>query len=114
MGSDDYERVVEDMRLSSGLPWALPVCLAVEDAPTGDRIALADEQGRPLAVLEVEEVFEYDKEREAAQCFLTQDNAHPGVARIYNQPDHYVAGPVTVFERLDPPFPQLHKDPKET
>ena len=114
MGREDYERVVEEMRLASGLPWALPVCLAVEAPPTGDRIALADEQGRPLAVLEVQDVYEYDQEREAAQCFRTTDEEHPGVARLYAQHDHYVAGPVTVFERLEPAFPQLHKDPAQT
>src|SRR5919198_1123117 len=63
MGAEDYERVVEEMRLANGLPWALPVCLAVVEAPGGDEVALADETGRPLAVLEVEEVFAYDKER---------------------------------------------------
>jgi ATP sulfurylase len=46
------------MHLTNGLPWALPVCLAVDEAPAGDTVALADEAGRPLAVLEVEEVFE--------------------------------------------------------
>ncbi len=114
MGREDYERVVEEMRLANDLPWALPVCLAVEDAPSGGRIALADESGRPLAVLEVEDVYQYDKEREASQCFRTIDDQHPGVARLYAQHDRYVAGPVTVFERLEPSFPQLHKDPAET
>ena len=93
------------MRLANGLAWALPVCLAVESAPSGDRIALADESGRVLAVLDVEEVFDYDKEREAVQCFRTTDDAHPGVARLYAQHDRYVAGPVTVFERWSPRSP---------
>jgi sulfate adenylyltransferase len=114
MGREDYERVVEEMRLGSGLPWALPVCLAVEAPPSGDRIALADEEGRPLAVLDVEEVYEYDKEREAAQCFRTTDEEHPGVARLFAQHPNYVAGSLTVFERLEPAFPQLHKDPAAT
>jgi sulfate adenylyltransferase len=114
MAREDYERVLEEMRLAGGLPWALPVCLAVEHAPAGDRIALADETGRPLAVLEVEEVYEYDKEREAEKAFRTTDGEHPGVARLYAQHDRYVAGPVTVFERLEPPFTELHRDPAET
>jgi sulfate adenylyltransferase len=114
MSSADYERVVEEMRLASGLPWALPVCLAVESDPSGDRIALADESGRPLAVLEVEEIYSYDKEREAERCFRTTDDAHPGVARLYGQPDRYVAGAVTAFERQAPSFPELHKDPRDT
>jgi sulfate adenylyltransferase len=111
---EDYEHVVEEMRLAGGLPWALPVCLAVPEVPRGDRVALADKSGRVLAVLDVEEAYEYDKEREAERCFRTTDEAHPGVARLYAQHDRYLAGTVTVFERLQPSFPELHKDPRET
>ena len=114
MGREDYERVVEEMRLASGLVWALPVCLAVAQAPKSDRVALTDAAGRELAVVEVEDVYPYDKEREAAQCFRTTDAAHPGVARLYGQPELYVGGAVTVFERQAPAFPELHKDPAET
>jgi sulfate adenylyltransferase len=114
MVRQDYERVVEEMHLANGLPWALPVCLAVAEPPRGDRVALADEHGRRLAVLDVEEVYEYDKEREAERCFRTADAEHPGVARLYGQASLYLAGPVTVFTRQEPPFPQLAKDPAET
>jgi sulfate adenylyltransferase len=114
IGREDYERVVEEMRLASGLAWALPVCLAVPEAPKRDRVALADETGRRLAVLDVEEVFPYDKEREAEQCFRTTDQEHPGVGRLYAQHELYLAGQVTVFERLEPAFPELHRDPTET
>jgi sulfate adenylyltransferase len=114
MGKADYEGVVESMRLANGLPWALPVCLAVAKAPKGDQVVLADESGKPLAVLEVEDVYPYDREREAEQCFRTTDGEHPGVARLYGQHGLYLAGPVTVFERSEPGFPTLHKDPAET
>jgi sulfate adenylyltransferase len=114
MGREDYESVLETMHLASGLPWALPVCLAVDDAPRGDRVALVDERDRPLAVLEVEEVFDYDKEREAELCFRTRDEAHPGVARLYAQRPRYLAGRVTVFERATPEFPELALDPADT
>jgi sulfate adenylyltransferase len=114
MARDDYERVVEEMHLVNGLPWALPVCLAVAKAPKGARVVLADGEGVPLAVLDVEDVFPYDKEREAERCFRTTDAGHPGVARLYEQEELYLAGPVTVFRRQAPPFPELHKDPRET
>ena len=114
MGQEDYERVVDEMRLAGGLPWALPVCLAVPAAPAGDRVALADESGRKLAVLDVEGVYDYDKEREAERCFRTTEEEHPGVARLYAQHDHYLAGRVTVFDRVEPSFPELAKDPAET
>jgi sulfate adenylyltransferase len=114
MARHDYERVVDEMRLGNGLPWALPVCLAVDREPDGDRAALTDAAGTPLAVLDVEQVYEYDREREAERCFRTTDEAHPGVARLYEQKPLYLAGRVTVFERVEPPFPQLAFDPAQT
>ena len=114
MGRDDYERVVDEMRLVRGLPWALPVCLAVDRSPQDDRVALADQRGRKLAVLDVDDVYEYDREREAERCFRTTDEAHPGVARLYAQKPLYVSGRVTVFERAEPEFPELALDPAET
>jgi sulfate adenylyltransferase len=114
MNRHDYERVVEEMRLARGLPWALPVCLAVDRAPDDDQVVLADEAGTPLAVLEVDEAYEYDKEREAERCFRTIEDDHPGVARLYAQKPLYLAGRVTVFERAEPSFPELALDPADT
>ena len=114
MGRDDYDRVLEDMRLAKGLPWALPVCLAVDHEPQGDEVTLTDEAGTPYATLEVDEVFEYDKEREARNAFRTTDDAHPGVARLYAQKPLYLAGKVTVFRRFAPAFPELALDPADT
>jgi sulfate adenylyltransferase len=114
MGQDDYESVLESMRLANGLPWALPVCLAVNEAPKGDRVALSDRSGRIYGVLEVMSVYTYIKGFEAERAFGTTDSDHPGVARLYDQAPLYVSGPVTVFDRVDPPFPELSKDPAET
>ena len=114
MGREDYERVVEEMRLASGLAWALPVCLAVPAAPSGDRVALAGEDGSLYGVLDVEEVFDYDREREAEQCFRTTDEAHPGVARLFAQSPLYLGGRIAVFARPEPAFPELALDPAQT
>jgi sulfate adenylyltransferase len=114
MGRQDYRRVLEEMRLSTGVPWALPVCLAVARPPKGDRVALSDRQGQPLAVLDVADAFRYDKDVEAQLCYGTTDQAHPGVARLYAQESLYLAGRVSVFERPRPPFRDLALDPIET
>jgi sulfate adenylyltransferase len=114
MGEADYQRVVEELKLADGTVWALPVTLAVAAAPKGDRVALADESGQLLATLDVAGVYGYDKQHEAERCFRTTEDAHPGVARIYGQPDLYVAGEVTVFERPQQPFPDLALDPADT
>ena len=48
------------------------------------------------------------------QCFRTTDGEHPGVAQLYAQDGSYLAGPVTVFERPEPDFPELHRIPADT
>jgi sulfate adenylyltransferase len=114
IGQDDYASVLEEMRLANGLPWAIPVCLAVDDVPRGDRVALADDRGRKLAVLEVTSMYVYSKGAEAQQIFRTTDTNHPGVARLYAQKDHYLSGRVTVFARPEPPFAEIALDPHDT
>jgi sulfate adenylyltransferase len=114
MGRADYEGSVEGMHLADGTIWALPVTLAVAEAPRGERVALASEDGTLLAVLDVAEVFAYDARHEAELCFRTTEEAHPGVARLYGQPGQYLAGDVTVFERPRPSFPELALDPEQT
>ncbi len=99
----DYETVVDSMRLSDGVVWALPVTLAVskEDADKiaeGSEIALGG-GGKVVGIMHVTEKFTYDKKREAQQCFGTTEEAHPGVARLYRQGDVYLGGPVWVIDR---------------
>ena len=53
MGRDDYASVLDDMHLAGGLPWALPVCLAVDAAPTGDVVALAEHELLPRTDIDV-------------------------------------------------------------
>jgi sulfate adenylyltransferase len=114
MGRDDYLRVLGEMRLADGLPWALPVCLAVERAPRGHRVALTDSAGTPMAVLDVEDVYEYDRRHEAGSCFGTTEAQHPGVRRVLRQHPLYLAGRVTVFRRAPSAFPEIALDPADT
>src|SRR4029079_1797237 len=100
--------------LSMSLPWGLPFGLGGGREPEGDQVALTDADGTALAVLDVDGVYEYDKEREAERCFRTTDDAPPGVKRLYDQKPFYLAGRVTVFERAEPAFPELAKDPAQT
>jgi sulfate adenylyltransferase/3'-phosphoadenosine 5'-phosphosulfate synthase len=100
----DYDCVVDSMRLSDGLVWALPVTLAVTEEQAarvkeGSEIALTDGEGKIVGLMQVTDKFTYDKDREAQQCFGTTDRAHPGVARIYEQGDIYLGGPVWVVDR---------------
>ena len=84
MTRSDYEPVVTSMRLGNGLPWSIPVVLAVdrEEAPkVGTRAALYDGEGRLRGVIEVEDVFEHDKVREAKDVYRTEDKNASGRRR---------------------------------
>ncbi|HEV8663134.1 MAG TPA: sulfate adenylyltransferase [Candidatus Methylomirabilis sp.] len=120
MGEADYRRVVGEMRLASGLVWSLPITLAVsrergEGLRAGEEVALLAEDGEPLALLEVAEVYPYDREREAREVFRTTDPAHPGVAALYRQGELLVGGQVTLLADppADPPGP-FPRYPAET
>ena len=119
MTHDQYRLVVEEMHLPGGLPWSLPVTLAAsrEEASAlsdGQQVALADDAGEPLAVLDLEERFDYDKEGEAEQVYRTTENAHPGVAALYAQGDVLLGGRVTVFRRPAAAFAEYRLTPAQT
>ena len=108
----DYETVVESMRLSDGLIWAMPVTKAVtrEQAATikeGQEVTLVDEAGEAMAIMQVTDIYPYDKKREAEKCFGTTEDKHPGVARLYAQGDVLIGGPIQVLRR--PAYTQFNE-----
>jgi sulfate adenylyltransferase len=93
----DYERVVDEMRLSSGAVWSIPITLSVkgDQRPALDTtVDIVDEAGVLRAYLDVEEMYAYDKAREARQVYGTEEAAHPGVAAVYAQGELLVGGRV--------------------
>ncbi len=120
MTRQDYGQVVEDMHLENGLVWSLPITLAIDKA-TYDRIknqaqvALVDQGGIPLALMDVEDIFTYDKEREAEKVFRTKDPAHPGVAYVLKQGEFLLGGAITMLNRPTyNRFNEYRRDPAET
>ena len=120
MGEADYRGVLDGMRLASGLPWSIPVTLAVsaDDADRlaiGGDVALVDADERIVGILELAEKYRYDKAQEAQQVFRTTEEAHPAVARIMAAGDVYLAGDVSVLAGpLDPPFAEFRRTPAQT
>jgi sulfate adenylyltransferase len=119
MTSADYKSVLQHMHLADGLPWSLPVTLSAskEDAKAyeGKQIALGDETGTFLAIMDVEEAYEYDKQEEARLAYRTEEEAHPGVAAVYTQGDVLLGGPIRLFERQKhTEFLEHRRDPKDT
>ena len=116
---EDYESVVEEMRLPDGLVWSLPVTLATneETAQTlkeGSEVALVNGEGEPVATMLLRERYRYDKEREAHMVYRTTDGDHPGVAALHRQGEVLLGGEVELIQTTDrSPFPGYYYEPGE-
>nr|WP_282956861.1 sulfate adenylyltransferase [Bacillus mediterraneensis] len=119
MGQNDYKSVIENMRLSSGLPWSIPVTLAISEQEAaqlsyGDNVDLIRD-GERYGTMTVTDMFTPDKKTEAEKVFRTTDIDHPGVQKLYSRPNIYIGGPVAVFKRVKrDQFSQYFLTPAET
>jgi len=87
------------MHLANGFPWPIPITLPVtkEEARcinVGDEIAVYNNEGELSGGIQVEEMFEYDKQEETRLVYKTIDSNHPGVKKLFGQGDMYVAGAI--------------------
>ncbi len=115
----DYLGSVNDMHLSNGLPWSIPITLPVsaeqaESLREGMQIALVNGHGTLQAVMTIEEKFGYDKEHEASKVYRTTEEAHPGVKVLYQQGDVLVGGPVRVVALQHQAFAQYRFTPAQS
>jgi len=118
MNEDDYNSVVETMRLTDGSVFPIPIVLDVEEnSPyaVGDIILLCDPFGNPLATMNVESRFTPDKSKEAKLVYGTEDTMHPGVQYLFDEMHSvYVGGTV---EKIALPtrhdFTQFRSTPAE-
>jgi sulfate adenylyltransferase len=106
----DYDAVVADMRLASGVLWPIPVTLDVsqefaDSIKSGDRIALRDLEGVVIATLDVGDIWTPDKKAEALGVYGTSDEAHPAVHYLNN-----IANPVYVGGKLRGVEAPIHYD----
>ncbi|MFD1413515.1 sulfate adenylyltransferase [Oceanobacillus jeddahense] len=119
MGKADYESVVSDMRLADGTVWSIPITLPVSET-TANTLEIGTHakltfNNEVYGVIEITEVFEPNKWKEAKQVYQTDDQAHPGVKKLFERPDYYAAGPITLIKRLQRDrFQAYYLDPKET
>jgi sulfate adenylyltransferase len=114
MGKADYERVVQEMRLADGTLFPIPITLPVPTHQLGRAIALRSPNNDVIAVMSVEEVFEWNPTSEALHVYGTTDVRHPLVAEMASWPKFYASGAIRVLnlpKHYD--FPQLRRTPAE-
>jgi len=115
MGKADYLRTIGEMRLSGGAPFPVPVTLPAvlpDHAHIGTEIVLRSPNNQTMAIMLVEEVFEWDYPTEARQVCGTNDVRHPLVAEMASWPRWYISGPLRVLnlpKHYD--FPEFRQTP---
>lgn len=108
---DDYKQVVENLRLKNGLVFSIPITLSatkeeIKNLKENEDIALLNDK-EVLGILSLQQIYKYDKNKEAELVYRTTDKAHPGVAYLYSQGDFLLGGKVSLIN------PVLHKEFKE-
>ncbi|MCH7549785.1 MAG: sulfate adenylyltransferase [Candidatus Krumholzibacteriota bacterium] len=120
MRHDEYESVLERMRLPMGLPWSLPVTLSLKDSPAASMtppfvVALRAPEGDIAGVMSVEDTYPVSATSEAQRALGTTDSAHPGVQYLESLGSTYAGGRVYAFARSTPdPFAEYNRSPAET
>ncbi len=120
MGEGEYHSVCDNMMLTDGTLWPMPITCAVDietadRVSVGDRVALTDDAGRLLGYLNVDEKYKQDKRKQATKAFGTDDPAHPGVRTTFEEGDVCLAGRIDVVTpRHAPIFAQQRLTPVQT
>ena len=120
LSQQDFENVVEKGRLANDIPWTIPIVLDVDEstahfAKDDGSVLLKNPDGLGVAVLNVEEVFSFDKGKTVQGVYGTTDDSHPGVAKIMSMNDFLVSGKIDYItrpENID--IRKLRMTPQET
>ncbi len=118
MGKKELISVLNNSRLPNGIPWTIPIVLDISEKERKELISeegvILTHKGRKTAFLEIESIFQWDKEDFAEKVYRTRDRAHPGVSRTYGLKDYFLSGDIFLLEGIQEPFPEFNLSPKET
>jgi len=121
MGEEDWRGVCQDMKLTDGVFWPIPITVSAAQAladqiEIGEDVALLDgETQQIMAILTVEDKYSPDLTLQCEKVFGTADESHPGVAKVLAQPPVNLGGSVKVIEEgwFPSEFSELYIRPDE-
>lgn len=112
----DYTSVLNSGRLTTDIPWTIPIVLDISpdnEVRAGNDAALVAD-GKPIAIIHVEDIYQYDKEEMAQKTFGTTDVRHPGVAKVHGMKELLVGGKIDLIDEPQMPFAEHYLRPEET
>jgi len=116
---NDLENVLQEKRLGDDTPWTIPILLdfdkkEIKDLKKGDSILLTNTETGLLSILDIDEIYTFDKKTLAQSVYGTQDTSHPGVANVHNMKQLLLGGKITLLESKTREFDEYNLTPKET
>ncbi len=122
MTKADWQGVCDNYQMANGLFWPIPITLSTNQGKAdsisiGEEVALVDEEsGEIMGTMKVTEKYTIDKAHECQCVFKTTDMEHPGVAKVMEQEDVNLAGPVKVLSEGSFPteFEGIYMTPAQT
>ena len=113
---NDLENVVNKKRLEDDTPWTIPIMLDSDNkiVSEGEILLLTNKDNNLRALLNVEEIFEFDQKLIAEKVFKTLDDKHPGVSNIYNTKKYFLGGNILLLDGKSKEFEKYHLTPRET
>ncbi|MFX1311008.1 MAG: sulfate adenylyltransferase [Promethearchaeota archaeon] len=119
MNQNDYQSVLEHMYLENNFAWPIPIVLDITEEKAkvlnnDDRVLLMDENENLIALMDIEDIYMYDKKEYSEKVYGTVDQNHPGVANVFNMKERLVSGEIFLINEPKPVFPELDLKPIET
>jgi sulfate adenylyltransferase len=113
---NDLENVVKEKRLESDTPWTIPILLDSDkkEINEGETVLLINKENGVKALLDIEEIYTYNKKNLSKEIYGTQDEKHPGVANIYKMKQNFIGGEISLIEYKSREFDNYNLSPKET
>lgn len=101
MIQEDFLNVLKEGRLSNSIPWTMPIILDTEKEIAKQmkelRVVALCSHGEKFGIMNVEEIYGYEKENVANAVYGTTDVNHPGVNRLFKMKEFLVGGGVEIF-----------------
>ena len=119
MTENNTLNVLEHMYLENNIAWPFPIVLDISEEEKGnlkigDNVILVDSSKNPLALLNIEDIYKYEKKYYAEKIFGTKDLSHPGVNKLMNQNEFLIGGEIYLLNELPAEYPNLDLKPIET
>ncbi len=125
LNQQDFESVLDNMQLTNNTLWPIPIVLDIswEDKENinktkPENILITNTEDNPIAYLEPEDIYNYDKSKYAYNIFGTTDENHPGVKDVFEKENFLIGWRIKTIQNnplaKDPDIWKYYLTPEQT